>query len=132
AERVQGGGEPAGLDLRHHAGREVGLLRQLPLLQVSLEPQRLDPRAQRRHRTTSSRYRSTSTMTSRPWTATATWIEPPDAGAFRTTPAKFTKGPSRTSGDDLHRRSGLQAGQPRQRPRHVHANEALSVRMREV
>src|SRR6267378_3965497 len=48
-QRVQRRREPTRLDLRHHARREVGLLRQLPLLQVALEPQRLDPLAQRHH-----------------------------------------------------------------------------------
>src|SRR5205823_13507556 len=95
AERVQRGRQPSRFDLRHHAGRELGLLGQLSLLQVALEPQRLDSHPERRHVTISSRYGSTSTMTSRPWTATATWIEPLDSGASRTTPTKFTKGPSR-------------------------------------
>src|SRR5439155_4229451 len=51
AERVERAREPAGLDLRDHAGRQLGLLGELPLLQVALQPQRLDARAQRGHAT---------------------------------------------------------------------------------
>src|SRR5205823_1581148 len=49
AERVQRGRQPSRFDLRHHAGRELGLLGQLSLLQVALEPQRLDSHPERSH-----------------------------------------------------------------------------------
>ena len=43
------GREPSRLDLRDHAGREPGLLRELALLELALGAQRLDPLAERRH-----------------------------------------------------------------------------------
>ena len=49
AEGRQRRGEPPRLDLRHHAGREAGLLGELALLQRPLGPEGLDPLAERGH-----------------------------------------------------------------------------------
>src|SRR2546428_8511008 len=51
AERVERRGEPPRLDLRHHARRQVRLLRELALLQLALGAQALDTRAERGHAT---------------------------------------------------------------------------------
>src|SRR2546422_3639710 len=49
AQRVERRREPPRLDLRHHARREVRLLRELPLLQLALGAQALDALAERSH-----------------------------------------------------------------------------------
>src|SRR5512145_1190848 len=49
AQRVERRRQPSRFDLRHHAGRQLRLLRELPLLQLALPPQRLDPLAERGH-----------------------------------------------------------------------------------
>src|SRR5213594_3143208 len=54
AQRVERRREPPRLDLRHHARREVRLLRELPLLQLALGAQALDALAERGHATSSA------------------------------------------------------------------------------
>src|SRR5947209_1330343 len=54
AERVERRGEPPRLDLRHHARRQVRLLRELALLQLALGAQAIDARAERGHATSAA------------------------------------------------------------------------------
>src|SRR5438093_440369 len=53
-ERVERRGEPPRLDLRHHARREVRLLRELALLQLALGTQAFETRAERGHATSAA------------------------------------------------------------------------------
>src|SRR5207249_7612 len=54
AERMERRREPPRLDLRHHARREVRLLRELALLQLALGAQALDAPAERGHATSAA------------------------------------------------------------------------------
>src|SRR3989338_3632153 len=54
AERVERRRQAPRLDLRHHARRQLRLLRQLALLEPALAPQGLDARAERRHATSAA------------------------------------------------------------------------------
>src|SRR5881409_3853506 len=54
AERMERRREPPRLDLRHHARREVRLLRELALLQLALGAQALDALAERGHATSAA------------------------------------------------------------------------------